>query len=453
MPGWNKSESIQMARKRIKAGARQRDVAAVAGVSTATVSAVVNGRASQYGICRATEEKVQAAIRQMGYAPSLSALDMVAGRNSLVGLAITADYPGADRLIAAMEPALAQAGFRLLVACLPADPVAAVARISNLARYDIGGLAIFPARALPLPGIGCPVVMVGRAGVGLPADCSPSAVNQLGQATARWLQMASQGMPPGELLLEPVPVITPTNPLPQAPSPPLRPPPSVTPVPVPNPPALRHAEVSNPPAVSVPAVSPVEVPPTVPEPPEVLAAPDVIPAAPVEKPTVTIPEPFLVPVTVQPEVPSLVTTPPPEPTVSLGNSATEQPDNSPTQSSESIQIPETVVSDPAGQPTTDPQGATPDGSKGEPVPTPLVEPEAPDSISAVSDPPQDPPPLEPPPEPMPVPEPVPAPEVVTPPEPEVSQPAPELVTPEPLPEPEPVIAKPAPETSPSVNNI
>jgi DNA-binding LacI/PurR family transcriptional regulator len=214
-----------MARKRIKAGARQRDVAAVAGVSTATVSAVVNGRASQYGICRATEEKVQAVIRQMGYAPSLSALDMVAGRNSLVGLAITADYPGSDRLIAAMEPALAQAGFRLLVACLPADPVAAVARISNLARYDIGGLAIFPARALPLPGIGCPVVMVGRAGVGLPADCSPSAVNQLGQATARWLQIASQGMPLGELLLEPVPVVTPTNLLPQEPSPPLRPPP------------------------------------------------------------------------------------------------------------------------------------------------------------------------------------------------------------------------------------
>lgn len=234
--------------------------------------------------------------------------------------------------------------------CLPPDPAAAVARITDLARYGIGGLAIFPARALPLPGIGCPVVMVGRAGVGLPADCSPSAVNQLGQATAWWLQMASPGMPPGELLLEPVPVVTPTNPLPQVPSPPLRPPPSVTPVPVPNPPALSHAEVSNP-----PAVSPVEVPPTV-----------------------TIPEPFLVPVTVQPEVPSLVTTPPPEPTVSLGNSATEQPENSPKLPSESIQMPEAVVIDPVGQATADPQGTAPDGSEGEPVPVsePVPESEA-----------------------------------------------------------------------------
>jgi hypothetical protein len=336
-------------------------VAAVAGVSTATVSAVVNGRASQYGICRATQEKVLAAIRQMGYAPSLSALDMVAGRNSLVGLAITTDYPGSERLIAAMEPALAQAGFRLLVICLPADSAAAVDRITNLVRYGIGGLAIFPARALPLPGIACPVVMVGKAGVGLPSDCSPSAVNQLGLATARWLQMASQGMPPGELLLEPVPAVTPTNPA-LAPSPPLRPPPSVPHVSVPKPPAVS---VSNP-----PALSPAEVSTSVQEP---QAAPNVIPEAPVE-----------------------------EPTVSPSNSATEQPENPPEQPSESIQMPETMVADPAGQPATDPQGTVPEGSEVEPVP---------------------------------VPEPVPAPEVVTPPEPEVSQPVPEIVMPELVPEP------------------
>ncbi|MEI6787985.1 MAG: LacI family DNA-binding transcriptional regulator, partial [bacterium] len=217
-----------MARKRIKAGVRQRDVAAATGVSTATVSAVVNGRAAQYGICRATQEKVQAAIRQMGYAPSLAALDMVAGRNSLVGLAVTANYPGSDRLIAAMEPALAQVAFRLIVICLPADPAAAVARITDLARYGIGALAIYPARVLPLPGIGCPVVMVGKAGVGLPADCGLSAVQQLGQATARWLELASRGTPPGELLLEPVPGVTPIS-QPSAVVPPTPPPSAVAP--------------------------------------------------------------------------------------------------------------------------------------------------------------------------------------------------------------------------------
>ena len=45
-------------------------MAAAAGVSTATVSAVVNGRAERYGICRTTQEKVKTAIRQMGYPSS-----------------------------------------------------------------------------------------------------------------------------------------------------------------------------------------------------------------------------------------------------------------------------------------------------------------------------------------------------------------------------------------------
>jgi DNA-binding LacI/PurR family transcriptional regulator len=62
-----------MNNKRIKTGVRLRDVATAAGVSSATVSAVVNGRAQQYGICQATQEKVQGLIRQMGYSPSLAA--------------------------------------------------------------------------------------------------------------------------------------------------------------------------------------------------------------------------------------------------------------------------------------------------------------------------------------------------------------------------------------------
>ena len=319
---------------------------AAAGVSTATVSAVVNGRAAQYGICRATQEKVQAAIRQMSYSPSLAALDMVAGRNSLVGLAITADCPGSDRLIAAMEPALAQAGFRLIVICLPAAPAAAVARITDLARYGIGALAIYPARVLPLPGIGCPVVMVCKAGVGLPADCSLSAVQQLGQATARWLQLASQGTPPSELLLEPVLGVTPTNPPPTA-LPPTPPPAAVPPVSVPNAPALSPVEV---PAVSMPnpvTTLPITqpLPRSVPESKEVKPATDVIPATPVEEATVTIPTAEtpvddVAPAAQEPAV-AFPESQPPE----------SQPEST-VEPSESIQMTETEVSDPAGQATS-----------------------------------------------------------------------------------------------------
>jgi len=37
--------------------------------------------AERYGICRATQEKVKAAIRQMGGSPSLASLDMVSWRH------------------------------------------------------------------------------------------------------------------------------------------------------------------------------------------------------------------------------------------------------------------------------------------------------------------------------------------------------------------------------------
>ena len=158
-----------MTNKRIKTGVRLRDVATAASVSSATVSAIVNGRAQQYGICQATQEKVQVLIRQMGYSPSLAALDMAAGRNSLVGLAVSADFPAADRLMASLEPALAQSGFRLVVAYLPSAPPAASARITRLLQFGISGLVVCPSESLALPKITAPAVIVGRPGAGLPA--------------------------------------------------------------------------------------------------------------------------------------------------------------------------------------------------------------------------------------------------------------------------------------------
>ena len=157
-----------MNKKRIKGGARLRDVASAAGVSNATVSAVANGKAAQYGICQATQERVQAAIRQMGYSPSLAALDMVSGRNTFIGLAISANFPAADYRMAAFEPLLAQAGFRVIVAFLPPEPQAASDRIAGLIKFGVAGLVICPVDSMVLPKINCPAVMVGKPGAGLP---------------------------------------------------------------------------------------------------------------------------------------------------------------------------------------------------------------------------------------------------------------------------------------------
>ena len=381
-----------MTKGRIKGGARLRDVAAAAGVSNATVSAVVNGRAEQYGICRATQEKVQAAVRQLGYTPSLAALDMVSGRNSLVGLALSSDFPAVGCLIAALEPALSLAGHRLIVICLPTDPQVAAARISELIRFGIAGLVLFPARATALSGLNCPSVMIG----GLPADTDQAAVVELGQTAARLLQQAIQRATTETIRLDPV--IAPRVP--------------VTPI-TPEPP--------------VPVAAPAKPVPPVVQPPKPVPVPVVIP--------VPVPVPVSVPAPQAPPVAVLVVPVPPveNPVVKI------QPDP-PIQSSETFQMTETPVLE-TTEPASPVVAAVPGGTESEgsiPVTEPAFEP-----IPIME------------PEPVPVPDPVPVPqipeappvaEVIATPEPIIEEPIPVAVPPPVIPEapPPPAVVMTAP---------
>lgn len=50
-----------------------KDIAEKVGVSATTVSIVINGKAEERGITQATQEKIRAAMRELGYQPNLSA--------------------------------------------------------------------------------------------------------------------------------------------------------------------------------------------------------------------------------------------------------------------------------------------------------------------------------------------------------------------------------------------
>src|SRR5437868_5199763 len=63
-----------------------KDVAARAGVSTATVSYVLNG---SRGTKAQTRERVLAAIEELGYSQNHAARDLARGRSSLLGLIIS----------------------------------------------------------------------------------------------------------------------------------------------------------------------------------------------------------------------------------------------------------------------------------------------------------------------------------------------------------------------------
>ena len=67
-------------------GASIRDVAAHAGVSTATVSRVLNGKLSA---TPETRQRVLAAIQELGYSQNQAARDLARGRSSLLGLIIS----------------------------------------------------------------------------------------------------------------------------------------------------------------------------------------------------------------------------------------------------------------------------------------------------------------------------------------------------------------------------
>ncbi len=63
-----------------------REVARQAGVSTATVSLVINGKASEAGITDSTQQMVREVVRRMQYTPNRMASAVVTGRSRIVGV-------------------------------------------------------------------------------------------------------------------------------------------------------------------------------------------------------------------------------------------------------------------------------------------------------------------------------------------------------------------------------
>lgn len=66
---------------------RQADIAALAGVSQATVSLVINNRSGKYRqITEETRQRVWAAVAELGYVANPAARMLAGGRNGLLGV-------------------------------------------------------------------------------------------------------------------------------------------------------------------------------------------------------------------------------------------------------------------------------------------------------------------------------------------------------------------------------
>lgn len=121
------------------------DIARMAGVSRTTASMVLNGRAEQFRISAATQQRVLETAQAHNFQPSHSARALRSGCSNTLGLVVPELTNFAHASLAqAMEPACHQAGYQLLVVTSSDDPQQEQAGIEHLVARQVDGLIVVP---------------------------------------------------------------------------------------------------------------------------------------------------------------------------------------------------------------------------------------------------------------------------------------------------------------------
>lgn len=118
------------------------DVAAKAGVSVATVSAAVNGTAA---VSKELRERIENAIRAIGYKRNAVARSLKMGTTKTIGL-VVADItnPFFTDVVAVTQDVLHRAGYAVMLCCTDENPLLQEEQISLLLDRMVDGLIIAP---------------------------------------------------------------------------------------------------------------------------------------------------------------------------------------------------------------------------------------------------------------------------------------------------------------------
>lgn len=135
----------------------QREVAAVAGVSRATVSAVLNGSAD-IRLSEATRQRVWAAVEELGFRPNTAARSLRSRRSNVLGLITSeiATTPYAVAIIKGAQDAAFRNGKMLLVLDVDGDAAMMEEAVATLAGWRVEGLAFatdYHREIQPPPGV------------------------------------------------------------------------------------------------------------------------------------------------------------------------------------------------------------------------------------------------------------------------------------------------------------
>lgn len=122
--------------------ARIRDVAELAGVSMKTVSRVVNGES---GVLPNTRERVETAVRDLGFVPDSRARSLKRGGNDTIGILIDAiSDPFFAALVSVVEELALQRGLSVLFASTGYDGGRERAQLDRLTGERLSGLILAP---------------------------------------------------------------------------------------------------------------------------------------------------------------------------------------------------------------------------------------------------------------------------------------------------------------------
>ncbi|MDR3435667.1 substrate-binding domain-containing protein [Telmatospirillum sp.] len=119
---------------------RAQDVAAAAGISTATVSRTFN---SPEKVAPAVRKRVLAAAASLGWLPHAAGAALANGRTAIVGVVIpTLGQEVFAVQVEAMQAAFAERGITLLIGCSNYNPAAAQAQVRAMLARGVEALAI-----------------------------------------------------------------------------------------------------------------------------------------------------------------------------------------------------------------------------------------------------------------------------------------------------------------------
>src|SRR5919206_1020276 len=119
---------------------RIKDVAQEAGVSTATVSHVINR--TKY-VSDETRKKVMRAIERFEYHPNAHARTLASGRSNMIGLLVSdISNPFFPELIKSIETAAFERGYNVILLNTNYDPDRAADYVRRLSELNVAGVAL-----------------------------------------------------------------------------------------------------------------------------------------------------------------------------------------------------------------------------------------------------------------------------------------------------------------------